>query len=422
MASRQSVRNLLSSPRKKLPLQSIEALPRKFLPSIATLRKRSSARMGKLLSLPMLDKLKSLPRESMVASFFRGYIRGIQMNWEDYKNSLITKAEKHKKKPEYISECLLYAEKLFSQNLPVIFDVKHFAMLVGYKVEYVYRMAFAQKKFYRHFTIEKRNGTERNIDEPLPDLKIIQRWILDEILFHIQISKYAKAFVKGASIKSGARFHRKQAVVLTVDIKDFFPSVHFFTVRDVFLNVGYSRRLSTFLANICTLNNSLPQGAPTSPYLSNIVMREIDETLGTLALEKKWRYTRYADDITFSGNLNVGFLMAYIEKVLRRKGFHLNSDKTRVARKNARQEVTGIVVNQHMQIAKQKRKDIRQQVYYIKKYGVESHLFATKETRKNYIPHLLGLIEHAIFINPEDKEMQECKEIIKSLCKSDYTE
>ena len=344
------------------------------------------------------------------------------MNWEEYKKAFIITAEKNGKSQEYISKCLLYAEKLFSQGLPVIFDIKHFAMLVGYETEYVYRMAFAQKYFYRHFAIKKRNGSERNIDEPLPDLKSIQHWILNEILYQIPISKYAKAFIKGNSIKDGARFHRKQLVVLTVDVKDFFPSVHLFAVRDVFLNAGYSIKLSTFLANICTLDGSLPQGAPTSRYISNIVMQEIDESFGGLALEHKWRYTRYADDITFSGDLNIGFLIAHIKKVLYRRGFQLNSEKTRVARKNTRQEVTGVVVNQHMQIPKHDRKCIRQQVYYIKKYGIESHLSATSETRKNYIPHLLGLIEHAVFINPKDKEMQEYKIFIKSLSKLDYIE
>lgn len=337
------------------------------------------------------------------------------MNWEEYQSSFILAAEQSGKTNAYIASCLIYAEKLFRQELPIIYDVRHFSMLVGYETEYICRMAFAQKYFYRSFSIKKRNGNDRNIDEPLPDLKAIQHWILNEILYKIPVSKYAKAFVKGSSIKDGARFHRKQVVVLNLDVKDFFPSISFFMVRDVFISVGYSANLSTFLANLCTLDGVLPQGAPTSPYISNIIMQGLDEELGALALNNKWRYTRYADDITFSGDLKIGYLIDYIERALYKRGFCLNSEKTRVARKNARQEVTGIVVNQYMQLPKYDRKHIRQQVYYIKKYGIESHLSFKNEQRKNYIPHLLGLIEHALFINPKDKEMQDYKEYIKSL-------
>ena len=337
------------------------------------------------------------------------------MIWEEYKDEFIKKAESSRKSQEYIISCLTYAEKIFSQGFPVIFDVKHFSSLVGYKPAYVSSMAFGQKYHYRKFSIKKRNGSDRMICEPLPDLKNIQHWVLNEILNKVEISKYAKAFTKGNSIKDGARFHRKQPVVFTVDIRDFFPSIRFFPVRDIFMNIGYTDNFSTFLANICTLNGELPQGAPTSPSISNIVMRDVDEYLGALAIKNKWRYSRYADDITFSGALNIGVLYNCIEKTLNHKGFQLNDEKTRVARKNAKQEVTGIVVNQFMQIPKDDRKDIRQQVYYIRKFGIDSHLSHTHEQRKNYVLHLLGLIEHAIFVNPKDKEMLEYKEYIKSL-------
>ena len=177
--------------------------------------------------------------------------------------------------------------------------------------------------------------------------------------------------------------------------------------------MGYFHDLSCFLAHLCCLNNSLPQGAPTSPYLSNLRMISLDNKISNYTSQKSIRYTRYADDLTFSGDFNPHFLINDISKMVFDEGFSINCEKTRVAKRNARQEVTGIVVNSHMQISKEKRKKIRQQVYYIKKFGIESHLERMNENRANYLNHLLGQINFARFVNPKDKEMNEYFELIK---------
>ena len=118
------------------------------------------------------------------------------------------------------------------------------------------------------------------------------------------------------------------------------------------------------------------------------------------------RYTRYADDLTFSGNFDPHWLIKKVSGIVFSNGFQINKKKTRVARNNTRQEVTGIVVNSHMQIPKEKRRKIRQQVYYIKKYGLESHLSHIGETRAHYLNHLIGIINFALFVNPKDLEMK----------------
>jgi len=276
-------------------------------------------------------------------------------------------------------------------------------------------MAYSPQHFYRQFNIPKSNGEMRTIDEPLPDLKYIQRWILSNILEAIPISPYAKAFYKGRGVKENARFHRRQKVVVTMDIKDFFPSVKIDSIVSIFTELGYYDDVSNFLAHLCCLNYSLPQGAPTSPFLSNLRLIQFDRRVSEYTTEKRMRYTRYADDLTFSGDFDPHRLIPTISKILYSEGFSLNSSKTRVAFQNTRQEVTGVVVNSHMQVSKAQRKRIRQEVYYIKRYGLDSHLTKICETRGHYLEHLMGKINFARYINPNDEELKAYYDFIREL-------
>ena len=329
------------------------------------------------------------------------------MNWRTLRKTIVTECSVQGKSDEYTKAYIEYCRKLFKQDLPIISSPAHLSMLVGMDHDYICRMAYSAKHFYRHFTILKANGKERPIDEPLPDLKHVQHWILENILEKIPVSPYAKAFVKKRSVKENARFHRGQDVVVTMDIKDFFPSIRIQHIADIFLNLGYYPDVSAFLAYLCCYEYILPQGAPTSPYLSNLRLKNFDARVATYARERGIRYTRYADDLTFSGSFNPHHLINTISGWLFEDGVCVNSAKTRVARQNARQEVTGIVVNSHMQIAKADRKKIRQEIYFIKKYGLNSHLSRIDETRQNYLSHLLGKINYARYINPHDSQMQE---------------
>lgn len=337
------------------------------------------------------------------------------MDWKALRKAIVEECKSQRKSEEYTKKYISYCRNLYKQNLPIISSPAHFSMLVGLDHDYVCRMAFSQKHFYRHFTILKANGKERPIDEPLPDLKHVQHWILSNILEKISISPYAKAFVRKRGVKENARFHRAQSVVVTMDIKDFFPSIKIHSVFEIFKNLGYSGDVSSFLANLCCYENCLPQGAPTSPYLSNLRLKNFDEHISSYTKEQKIRYTRYADDLTFSGSFNHHHLIKNVSAWLFEEGFVINTSKTRVARKNARQEVTGIVVNSHMQVSKTERKKIRQEVYYIKKYGLDSHLSAIGETRQNYLNHLLGKINYAHYVNPKDAEIHEYYLYIKEL-------
>ena len=340
------------------------------------------------------------------------------MEWKTLQKRITAECIKAGKSQEYLRIYLLRAKKMFDHKVPLIMSVDHLAALIGIDDYYLRSMAYATDKFYRTFDIPKKNGKVRRIDEPLPDLKYVQTWILNNVLSSIQVSPYAKAFVKGRNAKENARFHRNQKVVITMDVQDFFPSIGINRVIHIFTNCGYEINIARFLAHLCCYNDALPQGAPTSPYLSNIAMKSFDSQMAIYIKENNLRYTRYADDITVSGNTVPSETISFITETLMECGFMTNRGKTRVANKNARQEVTGIVVNQKINIPRNQRKEIRQEVYYIKKYGLDSHLAHIKEVRKNYLYHLLGKIGYAVYMNQKDAEMKEYYYYIKSLINS----
>lgn len=175
--------------------------------------------------------------------------------------------------------------------------IRHFAHLFDYYVDYLYEMSNNPEKFYSTFYIPKRNGTKRRIDAPNEHLKKVQTWILTEILYHIPCSNYAKAYIPGTAVKDNARFHCGQKIVLTMDVKDFFSSISSDRILNLFLSCDYEIPVATLLTNLCCYNNSLPQGAPTSAYLSNLVMRQFDESIGDYCKTQGIRYTRYADEM-----------------------------------------------------------------------------------------------------------------------------
>ncbi|MEK4701362.1 retron St85 family RNA-directed DNA polymerase [Solibacillus sp. FSL R7-0668] len=342
------------------------------------------------------------------------------MEWIEYKLKFYHFANFNNKDSEYIENCLEYAENLFSKNLPIIYDQKHLSLLVGYQDIYLLKVSNSQSFFYREFKIAKKNKVDfRMISEPLPNLKYIQRWILDEILSKLKPSDYSKAYKVGHSIKDNAKFHRKQKKVLTLDIENYFGSISQKRVFAFFRGQGYSKQVSVMLANLCTLNNGLPQGAPTSPMLSNLITINIDKRIAAFASKNKIRYTRYADDLTFSGDFNEGELITFVKNVLESEGFRINQSKTRVRKQHQRQEVTGIVVNEKMQASKNYRRKFRQEVYYIKKFGLESHLQKIEsENQERYLYHLLGMANFILNINPQDSEVRESYDFLKELLNS----
>jgi len=339
------------------------------------------------------------------------------MDWNTYKSHFIKAAKSASRDNDYIERCLLYGSNLWEQGLPIIYTQEHFSKLVGYDYKYILKASNDTSKFYRTFSIPKRTEGKRIISEPLPSLKEIQRWILDEILNKIPISIFAKAYVKNKSIKENARFHRQQKVVLKVDVSDFFGSIGFQKIHSIFLGAGYSEPVAILLTKLCLLKGSLPQGAPTSAALSNIVCVNLDNELSKYALERKLRYTRYSDDITFSGEFNGNEVIKYVKSVLRKNGLDLNPVKTSVMLPHQKQIVTGIVVNVRLQVSTDIRNKLRQNMYYINKFGLDSHIEKNNITQANYVRHLLGIANYISFVNPRDAKAKQYISDLKKIIK-----
>jgi len=337
------------------------------------------------------------------------------MTFEQYKKAFTAEAFKSGYSLQNVNRCLAYAERLFENAVPVIYNTSHLAGLVGYRKSYLKKAALFTSYFYRDFEILKKNGKKRKISEPLPSLKEIQLWILENILYNIKVSRYAKAYIPKVSIKQNLKFHVKKPLILAVDIEDFFPSIKQSHVETIFQSLGYSSMISNLLAKLCCRDGSLPQGAPTSPYLSNIYLKPLDDSISKYCKENYIHYTRYADDLTFSGKFNAEALLGLLNTETRKLSLQINNNKTKVMTPNTRQTVTGIVVNEKPQVSFKKRNEIRQIIYYIKKFGLENHMARLNIRKQNYLEHLLGQVNFIIYINPADNEFLEYKKYLQTL-------
>lgn len=227
-----------------------------------------------------------------------------------------------------------------------------------------------------HYTFaSKRTGAPRLIEAPKPRLKAIQRRILREILSAVPTHPRTHGFVAGRSCLTGAQVHAGEAIVATFDLTQFFPSIALPRIHGLFRSLGYPWAVARRLAGLCTTMTPagvfpdphrpdhalyrvphLPQGAPTSPALANLLAWTLDRRLFGLARTVEANYTRYADDLAFSGNeafaARIDRFGRTVETILYEEGFALNTAKTRIMRRGTRQRVTGIVVNEHCNVGR----------------------------------------------------------------------
>lgn len=280
---------------------------------------------------------------------------------------------------------------------------------------------------YRTAVILKRDKTRRVLHIPYPPLKKVQQRILSEILSCARLPDCATAYRAGANPRAGTAPHVGKPVLLKMDIANFFDSITFEMVLSrAFPSQYFPKSVGVLLAKLCCYEGRLPQGAPTSPTLSNIVMVPFDEYMSSYCERRGIAYTRYCDDMSFSGDFKPGPLIKKVWHFLNAMGFSVNEKKTRVLRQGQRQTVTGIVVNQKQQAPASYRRQIRQEMYYCKKYGVRSHILRTGQweyitdsprshdgkrvTWRRFVQHLLGKISYALYINPEDTELRAYRE------------
>ncbi|HJL17167.1 MAG TPA: reverse transcriptase family protein [Sandaracinaceae bacterium LLY-WYZ-13_1] len=313
-------------------------------------------------------------------------------------------------------------EALEAAGLPVLASPADVAEALELPVPKLRWLAFhaeaSEQGHYVQFEVPKRRGGTRLLSAPKRELRAAQRWILEAILTKVPLEPAAHGFVPGRSTVTSARAHVGRHVVVNLDLEDFFPTITFPRVRGLFASLGYSPAAATVLALLTTEAprrdvtydgtryrvavgpRALPQGACTSPALSNLVARKLDRRLTGLSTKHGWTYTRYADDLTFShpGEGNIGHLIASVRHVVGEEGFAINEEKGRVQRAGGRQTVTGIVVNERLSVPREERRRLRAILHNAKKTGLAAQ---NVDGHADFEAHLRGLIAYVAMIDPE---------------------
>lgn len=239
---------------------------------------------------------------------------------------------------------------------------------------------------YSRFTLKKRSGKDRIIYAPQAELCQMQKSINRLLLSKLKVHSCAKGFCRGQSIVTNAIEHVDKAVVIKFDIKDFFSNTRDKRILNYFKKIGWSSKAAKLLVKICCKNGGLPQGAPTSPTISNIVNNKLDARLFGFAKANGFTYTRYADDLTFSSKEDnkkaISKLIGSVNVILAEFGYTLNKSKQFIARKHTRQFITGLVVNKKVQLPRETRRWLRAVEHSLKTTGKctlsESQLFGWK--------------------------------------------
>lgn len=296
---------------------------------------------------------------------------------------------------EELRICDAYVKQLYQQNLPVLFNGEHVAEVLQIQQRNII--------CYHVFGISQ-IGKERRITAPSRSLKVRQRWILENILSKESVSPYAHGFERDHSIMTNAMVHMGNEYVLCIDVKDFFSSIQIPSVRNVFRGLGYSSSAAEALAQLCCYQGALPQGAPTSPRLANLICKELDEKLGEMAEQNHAVYSRYADDITFSADVPVEQLLPEIEEYLKKYGFQLNRAKTEMYQPGEVKRITGLIVHHdRIRVPKQFKRELKKAIHFCLKYGVQNHLESTKSSHMiHYREYLYGKAYYVHMIEPEE--------------------
>jgi len=285
-------------------------------------------------------------------------------------------------------------ETLVSNNLPPLVSATAFGTVLGVNPKLLTAMTKFPDKYYREFTIKRRSGGLRQIRAPRTFLKTVQQYIHKYILSQLEVPSHVTGFVKGRGVISNALIHKAAPYILNVDIEDFFGSITEKTVREFFLELGYNVDMARLLMRLCTYGGSLPQGAPTSPALANHIFSTVDLGILELCTPNSLNYSRYADDLTFSGAKRIPQEFLHeLQVLLKTHGFKLNQKKTRFSRPGQAKYVTGLVVNERVQAPRELRRNLRAMFHNAEKAPSS---FAERPH------HLLGW---ASYVNSYDRQL-----------------
>lgn len=283
---------------------------------------------------------------------------------------------------------------------------------LGVEVRTLYALSNSLPAHYHTVELPKPDGGVRRLTVPDEALKRVQRAILHNLLAYMPVSPYATAYRCGGGAVRNAARHVGRPRVLRLDIRHFFDSVRYSSVKDAaFPPEIFSEPLRVLLTMLCYYRESLPQGAPTSPAIANLLLRDFDLRLGRLCRRRDIVYTRYCDDLTFSGEDLTG-IRELAESELRGLGFFLNGSKTRLRCAGCRQVVTGLVVNDKVSVPRERRQAIRQAAYYCRRFGIAEHLRRTgcTLTPEAYRERLLGQVGFILQADPACAWAREARE------------
>jgi RNA-directed DNA polymerase len=315
-------------------------------------------------------------------------------------------------------------DRLQQHRLPILHDANDLAVAMGIPIGQLRFLSFSRSvatiSHYVRFKIPKKTGGVRDISAPLPRLKQAQQWILDNILDQVVLHPTAHGFRRGRSIVTNAQPHVGALVVINLDLQNFFPSISYRRVKGIFCSLGYSEAIATILGLICTepdvtevvldgksyyiaqTDRHLPQGAPSSPALTNLLCRRLDRRLAGLASDRGFVYTRYADDLTFSTAdsekmREIGNILKGTQGIVAHEGLTVHPDKTRVLRQSQQQEVTGVVVNQKLNVDRSTLKRFRATLYQIEKDGLAGKQWGQGA---DLLQSIQGFAHYIAMVNP----------------------
>lgn len=296
-----------------------------------------------------------------------------------------------------------YIAILTGRKLPVIFECTHLAALLGRTPAYLASVINDTKAHYRSFDLKKRLGGKRTIFAPYPALLECQQWINDQILRRAKIHPASHGFIRDKSIKTNALRHLGKECLLKLDLQDFFPSIGISRVISIFQRLGYAPNVSLYLAKICCLDDVLPQGASTSPALSNAIAFSLDNRLDALAKTWKVTYTRYADDLTFSGDFSGDKLLKCVSDIITDEGFVVNAKKTRFSAIAGKRIVTGIsIAGNEVKIPLSYKRKLRQELHFLMRFGAISHMTKRKIRNPFYLDSLYGKVRFWLWVEPDN--------------------
>jgi RNA-directed DNA polymerase len=316
-------------------------------------------------------------------------------------------------------------ERLQQIGLPVLASPADVAAALDLSIPQLRWLAFhseaATRVHYVRFSVPKKSGGTRELAAPHRTLARCQEWILANILAKVAVHNAAHGFVAGRSTVTNAAAHVGQRVVVNLDLREFFPTITFPRVRGIFQQLGYSPAAATILALLSTESprrtvvyagqkffaatgpRALPQGASTSPALSNLVARRLDSRLSGISGKLGWTYTRYADDITFSSSAEdadakVGYLLARVRHIAQDEGFAINEKKTRIQRRKTAQSVTGLVVNDRVAVPRQIVRRLRSILHRARREGLAAQ---NRRGHANFEGYVQGMIAYVSMANAE---------------------